>query len=880
MHRKIGIFFFKEPTAKSVKQAKGENVEKHGASKKKLLDQKDTGKAKQNKRPKEEAVQEQPRKRGRPKGSHNKEKTKVFVQTDESSGTDGGVWKSDDDHSNLNSSPFKKEHSEADSLKNLVIPTLDFSTSKTSECTLENPVVETNSTELPFVVSENVDELNNDSQLVRRSSREFSPSWKVKQSQSSKNFEVNESTHAFAATTANLDDESNKTLMQAASNFVDESKEFFVALDSVNASSSPSRTLKISTNDRVELETARAGTDSEMHALTPAFAKSAAAECIMERTPEQFENETKEKENTLENIVKETQFKEKKSPKPAKDRRRSSKVAAPQDICTPSYKREKSLPRSSPHHSSAQSASRSSGQLIPLNAKLIVEKCSAIPIPAELLVPKFSEQYSSFDDISSDLCSNLSLVSRIVQYKHAVGNFEEAQVFCLKGLQYFRQQGLKLLKRQEELAFPVVSEVVERSDGKSCVPPSEFPLDCELEFVEMAYTVCGLWALYATLLGQCKGKLFNAFDPTSRSLIEQAESSKKVENELLSLRNLFQDLEPVFCDLKEASLTAKPGSLFRAEEIVYKHALCCPVAKLTSSIWIAYARFCVRASAEFGVDDNMPIKTTPGEIFLKGIEAFDAFMPNSNFFVQWKDQSKRCIELQSLLLCDKYKNAILVESPSLTCYWHSPQIELSSLALPVKKSLSSGAKRKSTDNITQSSNHGKRAKKHEVCDKEDDRWMTRVKHIITTLPGVKPFTYVGDSYPLIMDSDFDEIHSPYFCHLMKLYTPIPTVTTYKDISKPISKENIQAYFVACKYCHCVVERGLPTKNPQFWNKNFSAHILNDCPECPVEEREALKNAKKRFEPKKRDKSVTAIFEKIISRIHQYIEKKWAEAIAS
>ena len=69
---------------------------------------------------------------------------------------------------------------------------------------------------MPFVVSENVDELNNDSQLVHRSSREFSPSLKVKQSQSSKNSEVNESTYAFAATTANLDDESNKTLMQAA----------------------------------------------------------------------------------------------------------------------------------------------------------------------------------------------------------------------------------------------------------------------------------------------------------------------------------------------------------------------------------------------------------------------------------------------------------------------------------------------------------------------------------------------------------------------------------------------------------------------------------------------------------------------------------------
>lgn len=43
--------------------------------------------------------------------------------------------------------------------------------------------------------------------------------------------------------------------------------------------------------DHVELETAHArpnpGTDSEMHALTTAFAKSAAAECIMERTLEQ-----------------------------------------------------------------------------------------------------------------------------------------------------------------------------------------------------------------------------------------------------------------------------------------------------------------------------------------------------------------------------------------------------------------------------------------------------------------------------------------------------------------------------------------------------------------------------------------------------------------
>jgi hypothetical protein len=134
-------------------------------------------------------------------------------------------------------------------------------------------------------------------------------------------------------------------------------------------------------------------------------------------------------------------------------------------------------------HSSAQSASRSSGQFIPLDAKLIVERCSAIPIPAELLVPKFSEHYTSFDDISSDLFSNLSLVSRIVQYKHVVGNFEEAQGFCLQGLQYFRQQGLELLKHQQELVFPVVSEVVERFDGKPRVPAAEFPSTVSLSLL-------------------------------------------------------------------------------------------------------------------------------------------------------------------------------------------------------------------------------------------------------------------------------------------------------------------------------------------------------------------------------------------------------------
>jgi len=127
-------------------------------------------------------------------------------------------------------------------------------------------------------------------------------------------------------------------------------------------------------------------------------------------------------------------------------------------------------------------------------------------------------------------------------------------------LQHFRQEGLTQLKRQQDLVSARVSEVVECSVVKSRVPPSEFPLDCELAFAQATCTVCGLWVLYATLLGQCKGEFFNLFDPTSSLVLERAEFLKNDYNELLSLKNLFQDLESVFRDLKRASLT--PTSFF------------------------------------------------------------------------------------------------------------------------------------------------------------------------------------------------------------------------------------------------------------------------------------------------------------------------------
>jgi len=229
---------------------------------------------------------------------------------------------------------------------------------------------------------------------------------------------------------------------------------------------------------------------------------------------------------------------------------------------------QSSKPKGSPQksvvetsHSSAQFASSGSRQFTPINANLLIEKCTAIPIPGELLVPNFSEQFPACNhDTSSELFSDLSLVSRLVQYKHAVGDYVQAQFFCLQGLQHFRQEGLTQLKRQQDLVSARVSEVVECSVVKSRAPPSEFPLDCELAFAQATCTVCGLWVLYATLLGQCKGEFFNLFDPTSSLVLEQAEFLKNDYNELLSLKNLFQDLESVFRDLKRASLT--PTSFF------------------------------------------------------------------------------------------------------------------------------------------------------------------------------------------------------------------------------------------------------------------------------------------------------------------------------
>mmetsp|Transcript_7682 Transcript_7682/g.11167 ORF Transcript_7682/g.11167 Transcript_7682/m.11167 type:complete len:129 (-) Transcript_7682:125-511(-) len=118
---------------------------------------------------------------------------------------------------------------------------------------------------------------------------------------------------------------------------------------------------------------------------------------------------------------------------------------------------------------------------------------------------------------------------------------------------------------------------------------------------------------------------------------------------------------------------AKPGSLFRAEEILYEHALCCPVAKLAPSIWIAFARFCVGASAQVGLD-IVPIDTKPKQILWKGIQAFDNFVGNTCFFIYLKDQAKKSIQ-------NELQNSIATESPSLSCYWQSSPIDISSVAL-------------------------------------------------------------------------------------------------------------------------------------------------------------------------------------------------------
>ena len=308
---------------------------------------------------------------------------------------------------------------------------------------------------------------------------------------------------------------------------------------------------------------------------------------------------------------------------------------------------------------------------IPFNANLIVEKCSAIPIPAELLVPRYIEQYTHFDVNCSEFCHNLSLVTRILQYKHAFGNLEEAQCFCLQGLLCYRQAGLKLLIDQKKQASSVVSQVVQSCNANSIVPPAAFPLECELEFVDIAFTVCGLWVMYATLLGQCKGEFFNMLNPSSPS---QRLVSQSIMEQAESLKNLFQDLEPVFRDMKKGASMSCKGSLLQAEKIVYEHALCCPVAKLTNSIWIACARFCGRVSAQVGLD-NVPISPKPKQILEKGIQAFDNFVPNTCFFAYLKDQAKQSIE-------NELQNSIATKNPSLSCYWQSSPIDISSAALP------------------------------------------------------------------------------------------------------------------------------------------------------------------------------------------------------
>ena len=145
------------------------------------------------------------------------------------------------------------------------------------------------------------------------------------------------------------------------------------------------------------------------------------------------------------------------------------------------------------------------------------------------------------------------------------------------------------------------------------------------------------------------------------------------------------------------------------------------MAKLTSSIWIACARFCLRASAKSRNDDTS-INTVLEATLQKGKEALDNFVPNSTFFVQWKDNAIKSSQnvLQSLLLCDKNKTIADMECPSSIRYWQAEPLDVFSTSI-CDNVVDHGNSGSSVDLLLPSDDVKPAKTDDAVCNKNEDR---------------------------------------------------------------------------------------------------------------------------------------------------------------